>query len=178
MGSDEEREEKSGKKSITKKGLDENEDAIEEEEEEEEDEDDEGNVIKRKKVKGPLDIAGIDEKLRTVGRGVHRKFNDEFHNLTQPKITKKKKESKKNNDEAEPTRFFDFDMAKLEKTEVLGSTKQKKTIKDYKKDSKFVIDESDHLYLEEKYYDKVFDHISFPFTVTEPYLLHKQELDI
>lgn len=40
----------------------------------EEEEDEEGNIIKRKKIKGILDFDGIDEKLRTVGRGVHKKF--------------------------------------------------------------------------------------------------------
>lgn len=44
------------------------------EEMEEEEEDDEGNIVKRKKVKGPLDFSGIDEKLRTVGKGKHKKF--------------------------------------------------------------------------------------------------------
>jgi len=39
-----------------------------------EDEDEEGNVIKRKKIKAIFDFDGIDEKLKTVGRGVHKKF--------------------------------------------------------------------------------------------------------
>lgn len=47
---------------------------VEEEEEEEDDEDEEGNVIRMKRLKGMLDMADIDEKLKAVGRGMHKKF--------------------------------------------------------------------------------------------------------
>lgn len=40
----------------------------------EEEEDEEGNIVKRRKIKVTLDFVGVDEKLKTVGKGLHKKF--------------------------------------------------------------------------------------------------------
>lgn len=40
-----------------------------------------------------------------------------------------------------------------------------------------MLDESDHLYLNEKFFNRHFDFITYPFTITEPYLETKKETE-
>ncbi|KAL4470872.1 hypothetical protein ABPG72_016418 [Tetrahymena utriculariae] len=143
-------------------------------EEMEEEEDEEGNIVRRRKVKGPLDFAGIDEKLKTVGRGVHKKFNEEFNELPQPKTNKKKKKNKKSgDDEEENKKYFDFNTKTTEKMDIILANKKKRTIKDYLKSVKFIFEEKDHLFLNEKIFMKVTEEIINPFNVNEIYLEKK-----
>jgi len=93
--------------------------------------------------------------------------SEDFTNLQQQKGTKgKQKKSKKTGEDGEEERkFFDFDLKSVEKADVILEKKQKKklTIKDYVKDAKFLIEDDDHYFLNEKTYTKISDslHLSF-----------------
>lgn len=78
---------------------------------------------------------------------------------------KQKKSKKGGEDGEEEKKFFDFDMKSVEKADVILEKKQKKkmTIKDYVKDAKFLIEDDDHYFLNEKTYSKISEclHLSF-----------------
>ena len=78
---------------------------------------------------------------------------------------KSKKSKKTGEDGEEERKFFDFNLKEVEKADVVLEKKQKKklTIKDYVKDAKFLIEDEDHYFLNEKSYSKISDclHLSF-----------------